>query len=141
MTTYRLSRQILVFLYGLLAFMTLLGLVLVLNVVLRGGDRGPQSVVLVLWLGVLAWVWYAYLRIPYAIHWPEDGTIEITSPLRRLTLAPRDIVSLKGMFLSPGFLKLRHTGGKIILLAQMDGLHEFIIRVKAANPQVEVGAC
>lgn len=140
MKTYRLSRQILLFLYGLLGFMTLLGLILAFNV-FWAGVWGPQFVVLPVWLGVLAWVWYAYLRIPYAIGWREDDTIEIRSPLRRLTLTPQEIVAIKGMFLSPGFLRLKHSGGTVRLMAQMDGLHEFISRVRAANPAVEVKGC
>lgn len=89
-------------------------------------------------IGFLAYAVYLYLCIPHELCWQADGRLEARSPMRTIILDPEDIVSLSGVTFYPGFLRLRHRQGRLLLFAFMDGLEEFISRLKAANPRVEI---
>ena len=137
---YRLSKGILVFIFAILGLMTVAGGVLVWFTATARLAGMPVPLALA-WLGVLAWVWYAYLRIPYEIIQHGDNTLEFRSCLKATVLSLHDIVAIKGMFMSPGFVKIKHTRGAMVLMTQMTGMHEFISSVKTANPHVEVSGC
>jgi hypothetical protein len=52
-----------------------------------------------------------------------------------------EIQSIKPERSQFGFLVIRHTGGKIKILNQFDGFHEFIADVKGNNPLIELRGC
>ncbi len=81
------------------------------------------------------------LSLPYKIMFHQDGTVEFTSVLRCRRVPAREIVSIKPEGTAYGFLVVRTLSSKIRLLAQFDGFHDFLIRLKALNPAVELRGC
>jgi hypothetical protein len=39
-------------------------------------------------------------------------------------------------FFDPCFVTLRHTRGTLVLFPQIEGVHEFVVRLKTLNPSV-----
>ena len=141
MKTYKLSRSILIFIYGLLGMVSLVGVIAVF-LGLKGGDgRLPAQLWFIVWLGVLAWVWYVYGRIPLAITWRDEGVLEFKSLIKTTQVPVPEIIAIKATPLNWGFIKLTYHGGSLRLLTQMTGLYELIGAVKAANPRVEIAGC
>jgi hypothetical protein len=81
------------------------------------------------------------LSLPHKIMFHQDGTIEFISVLRRRSVLARDVVSIKPEGTAYGFLVVRTARSKIRLLAQFDGFHDFLTRLKAINPTVELRGC
>jgi hypothetical protein len=95
----------------------------------------------IFWLGMLSWVWYWILSIPYKIQVHETTEIEFIGLIRRRRIKAMEIQSIKAERSQFGFLVIRHTGGKIKILNQFDGFHEFIADVKGNNPLIELRGC
>jgi hypothetical protein len=139
--TYKLTRPVLIMIYSLLGIVSLAGVVVVF-LGLKGGDgRFPVQPWLIVWFGVMAWVWYVYARIPVAITWRDEGVLEFKSLIRTTQVPVQEIIAIKATPLSWGFLKLTYNGGSLRLLTQMTGLYELIGAVKASNPRVEITGC
>lgn len=136
MKTYKLSRLFVAYLYGALGLMTLCGLWL-FGMVLTG-RLGAPAPLLIGWPAMMAYLWLSYLRIPLRIELTPDNSIVFQSAISRKVLLPSDILSIKSMPLSPGFLTVKHSRGKISLISQIDGLYEFITTTKSLNPSIEV---
>ena len=89
-------------------------------------------------LGVNAlWV----LWIPHKIMLHQDRTVEFTSVFRNRRVPVPEIVSIKPEGTTPGFLVVRTERSKIRLLAQFDGFHDFLTRLKSLNSAVELRGC
>jgi hypothetical protein len=139
--TYKLSRPILIFVYGLLGMVSLFGVIAVFLGLKGDAGRLTAQPWLIVWLGVLAWVWYVYGRIPVAITWRDEGVLEFKSLIRTTQVPVQEIIAIKATPLSWGFIKLTYHGGSLRLLTQMTGLYELIGSVKANNPRVEIAGC
>jgi hypothetical protein len=139
--TYKLSRSILIFVYGLLGMVSLLGVMAVFLGLKGDAGRLTAQPWLIVWLGVLAWVWYIYGRIPLAITWRDEGVLEFKSLIRTTQVPVQEIIAIRATPLSWGFIKLTYHGGSLRLLTQMTGLYELIGAVKANNPRVEIAGC
>ncbi|MCL4504072.1 MAG: hypothetical protein M1438_19790 [Deltaproteobacteria bacterium] len=85
----------------------------------------------------LAWI----LSLPHRITFAGDGTIEFISLLRRRTVRAEEIRSIKPEGSQLGFFMVRTGRGKIRILAQFDGFHDFLTRLKAMHPTVELRGC
>jgi hypothetical protein len=143
MKVYKLVRSLWFFLWALLLFLTGIGVavaVLAGREFTEGSPPGLKGLPLI-WLGILFWIWYFYLKIPFEIRFRDDNLLEFKSVIRTTVVAPRDIISIKGVPLSQGFIKVRHAGGTIRLLCQITGLYELIYTVKTLNPEVEIQGC
>ena len=81
------------------------------------------------------------LGIPHKITFHQDGTVEFTSVLRSRKIPVWEIVSIKPEGTAYGFLVVRTESSNIKLLAQFDGFHDFLTRLKALNPLVELRGC
>ena len=103
--------------------------------------KGPPWFFGVFLLAAIGWNVFWVLSLPHKIELYQDGTIEFVSVLKRRNVQARDIVSIKPDGTSFGFLVVRSAGSKIRLLAQFDGFHDFLARVKALNPTVELRGC
>ena len=141
MKTYKLSRATLIFVYGLLGFVSLIGAIVVFQSFRGGVGRFPVQLLLILWLGVLAWVWMVYARIPVTITWRDEGVLEFKSLVATTQVPVEDFIAIKATPLSWGFIKVTYQGGSLRLLCQITGLHELIGAVKAQNPRVEIEGC
>ena len=97
-----------------------------------GPDRG------LVWLGVLWWLLmlvgcYRQVRVPHTIEVSDAGAIRFVGKFRDSSIQPQDVISVKGGGL---FAEVKHTNGKILLLQQSTGFHEFLTELKRANPSV-----
>lgn len=137
MREFRASATFLVSLYSFLTFLTL-GVLAVFALGLAGSPVGRAFWLLLLALVLLSRAWWVYLKIPFIISVQEDNTLEFKSFLRVDNLAPRDIVAIREKLLLPGFFKIRHTGGKLLLTTQMTDIPELIGLIKKENPAVMV---
>jgi hypothetical protein len=134
---YKLSRATMVFIIAGLGFMTLLGTVATIS------QMGDSSMGMLgksfplLWLFVMGWVWWGYLKIPFEIKIQEDNSIEFHSVLNRIVLSPDKIRCIHGHPLSWGFIKIIHSGGSIQLINQMNNFHDFIQTLRSSNPLID----
>ncbi len=81
------------------------------------------------------------LNLPYRITLAGDGTVEFISLLRRRAVRADEIRSIKPEGGQLGFFVVRTDRTKIRLLAQFDGFHDFLNRLQARHPGVELRGC
>jgi hypothetical protein len=139
MKVYKLGAPTLYVIYAILLILT--GIVLLVTVKSFQDRLTPVPWFFALLLGVMLLVWNFYLRIPFAITRGDDNVLTFKSVLRRTRVAPSDIVSIKAMPLTLGFIKLKHRGGTLRLICQITGLYELIYTVQSLNPAVEIKGC
>jgi hypothetical protein len=139
--TYRVLRLNLIFLYVLLGFLTLLGVFLGYQGFVQPEVPKALRLIEIVWFGVLAWVWFFYLRIPMTITWRDEGVLEFKSPIRTTEVPVADLIAIKAVPLSWGFIRITYNGGSLRLINQITGLYELLGAVKAANPRVEIEGC
>ncbi len=130
-----------IMIFGMLGVFTIVGLLFITGIFQSSNGDGPPRAVGIFWLGIVGWYWYWVLSIPHTIGVSESGNVEFISVIgtRRTTL--RDIKSIKPYSSQFGFLIVKTVSGKIRLLNQFDGFHDFILRLKTANPTVELRGC
>jgi hypothetical protein len=140
MKTYKVPLSTIIFTYGLLGLVSLIAVIGVFLGV--GAEEGllPQPF-LILWLVLLAGVWYFYGRIPVAITWRDDGVLEFKSLMGTIRVPVQEIIAVKSSLMYWGFIKINYNGGSLRLICQMTGLYELLGTVKAHNPQVEITGC
>jgi hypothetical protein len=141
MTTYRLSRAALFFIYGLLGFISVIGVVMFLQGLKDGQGPFPAQPFFILWLGIMAWVWYVYARIPVSITWRDDQVLEFKSIITTTLVPVQDLIAIKATPFSWGFIKITYHSGSLRLICQITGLYELLYTVKTRNPQVEITGC
>jgi hypothetical protein len=117
------------------------GLALSLAPSIFQGPKAPPPLVGVIFLVVLALNLWWILSLPYRITLAGDGTIAFISLWRRRTVRAAEIRSIKPAGSHFGFLAVQTDGGKIRLLAQFDGFHDFLSRLEALHPGVELRGC
>lgn len=131
MKTYKASKNLLFVLFCLV-FLTAVGV----YIGLAKMDETPHLLwFYVSWMGILAWVWYSYLKVPFRITIHDDTSIEFFSIVRRTIISPGQIESLKNW---GALIRIKYKGGKLMIFYQMDGLHDFITTVKSVNPSIEL---
>jgi hypothetical protein len=99
-----------------------------------------------IWFGVLwlLWVlvtWVQSLKMPFRIDVMDDGLLGFISPIGRTEVRPQEIIAIRQKAFQMGFVEVKHTKGKIRMLQQFTGFHEFLSGVKRANPNVEIVGC
>ena len=141
MKTYKVIPLNLIFLYALLGFLTLIAAFVGYQGLMRPQAMGALRFIEIAWFVVLAWIWYYYLRIPMAITWREEGVLTFKSPIRTIEVPVAEIIAIKSLPLSWGFIRITYKGGSLRLINQITGLYELIGAVKAANPLVEIKGC
>jgi hypothetical protein len=139
--TYKVLRLNLVFLYVLLGFLTLIAVFVGYQGFVQ--PEAPKALALmeIVWLVILAGVWFFYLRIPMTITWRDEAVLEFKSPIRTTEVPVADLIAIKAMPLSWGFIRITYNGGSVRLINQITGLYELIGAIKAANPRVEIIGC
>lgn len=124
-----------------LSLFTVGGLLVALGPAIAAWDDGPPWFVGIFWLVILCWLWYLVLSIPRRIVVHPDDQIEFVSVLRRKRFLPLEVKSVKPEATQFGFLLVQTNRGKVRLLNQFDGFHEFLTDLKAKNPSVELRGC
>jgi hypothetical protein len=87
---------------------------------------------------LIAMQWW---RLPTRIQLFEDGRVRFESWVRKTEVNVGDICAIKPGSWSPGYLDVTTRRGKIRILTQYEGFHDFIARVKQLNPTVEIRGC
>ncbi len=141
MTTYRLSRSALIFIYGLLGVVSVIGIVMFLQNFREGRSLVPTQPFLYLWVGIMVWVWYIYARIPVSIAWRDDQVLEFKSIVTTTPVPVQDLIAITATPLNWGFIKIAYHGGSLRLICQITGLYELLYTIKTRNPQVEITGC
>jgi hypothetical protein len=120
------------FFVGLGIFMTIFPFVL--------GKSGPPAFFGIFWIAIAAWNAFRVLRIPHRIILHNDGSIEFISVLRKLKVHAMEVKSIKPEGGTFGFLVVE-AKKKIRILAQFDGFHDFIAKLKTLNPSIVFRGC
>jgi hypothetical protein len=90
----------------------------------------------VLWLAWVAWGMKRYVTMPHTIELTDDGLVKFIGTFHTTVVALSAVVSVQAF--AGQFVYLKHSGGKILLLAQFTGFHEFLTHLKQANSQVSM---
>ena len=142
-TVYKLYLQPGMKLVLALVLIVLVGMGLAIAVLpaLSQSPKAPPPLVglifLVFIVVYLVWI----LGLPYRITFAGDGSIEFISVLRRQTVRAEEIKSIKPEGSQFGFFMVRTDRNKIRILAQFDGFHDFLARLQAMHPNVELRGC
>ena len=140
--SYRLyiQRHLKILFFGMLALFTIIGLLLITGLFQSTKGDGPPRVFGIFWLGMIGWYWYWMLSMPHTIIVSESGHVEFIGVIRKRLTTLREIQSIKpdSQF---GFLTIKTSSGKFRILNQFDEFHDFILRLKTANPAVEIRGC
>jgi hypothetical protein len=117
------------------------GAAIALSPSLFPGPKAPPRLVglliLAIWGLYLCWI----LCLPYRLTLAADGALEFISVWRRRTVRAEEIRSIQPDSCQLGFLLVRTASRKIRILAQFDGFHDFLTRLKAMHPGVELRGC
>ena len=119
---------------------TLVGFLLVSGLLQNAKGEPPQFIG-IFFLAVVAWFWYFVLSIPNKIIVHDNIEIEFVSLIRKKRVSLTDIESIKPQASQFGFLLIKTSHGKIRILNQFDGFHEFISNLKANNPTIQLRGC
>jgi len=125
----------------ILVLFTGVGIFLLWYTIANPVDNTLPPLLAVLWLTAMLLPWIWVLTIPYRIRVDDLGVIELKSIVRTRTLNPADIISIQPDIAQLGFLILKHRGGKIRLIHQFDGFHEFLNHLKSVNPSITLRGC
>jgi hypothetical protein len=120
---------------------TSVGIIIVVGPALFQNGAGPPWFFSLIFLVFIVGCAIRILSIPHRIMLHRDETVEFISVLRRRRVPARAIVSIKPEGTTYGFLVVRADNTKIRLLAQFNGFHDFLNRLKAMNPAVKLRGC
>jgi hypothetical protein len=93
-----------------------------------------------LWLGGLAWNWYAGLtRFAYEVRLSTGGVLSFKTVLREVTIDARDLISVGPAWwdLNGIGLVFRTSSGKVRSFRSMTGLSALIVQLRLFNPTLE----
>ena len=143
MKSYRLSRSHLLLNVFITVVVSVFLILALGKVVFHDGrfDTGGFALAVFLLIG-LGYGWYALvLRMVLEIAIREDGFVEFRSWSGSRNVRITDIESIHSEFYSYGDILIRHSGGTIRVLYNIDGLHEFIWKLRNMNPQLVTWDC
>jgi hypothetical protein len=137
-----LSKPLLGFYFAFFAIFILAALLgVVAGLAGKIGADGPPTWVFALVLAFVLFAAYMWLRFPYEITVSDDARVEFKSIFRTTTTSLSEIVSVQAKRNAVGFVDVVHATGTVHLLNQMDGFHDFVATIKAANPAVTIEGC
>jgi hypothetical protein len=67
--------------------------------------------------------------------------IEFRSIFRRVVVSPNEIKAVRAKRYALGFVDVLHERGKVHLLNQIDGFHDFLATLKSLNPTLKIQGC
>jgi hypothetical protein len=137
-----LAKPLLAFYLVMLAAWVFAGAVgIIVGAIGKFGPDGPPAWIFVIWFCVALFVAYMWLRIPFEIEIHDDNMVEFRSVFRRTISSPLEIKSIRAKPYALGFVDVVHQKGRVHLLSQMDGFHDFISTIKLLNPAVKIEGC
>jgi hypothetical protein len=127
---------------GMPIVMAIAGVGVLIFVVSSAEIAAPVAVpFLLVWVGFVGFFAYQMLRMPSTIEWQSNGTVVFRGLIRSLSVPISEIQSIRPRGNGLGFLEIRFAGGRLQLLNQFDEFHDFLSRLKAENPKVELRGC
>ena len=87
---------------------------------------------------ILFYTWYFSVAISYMIEVGDDGSVELTSFRRIITLSVQHIAMVEGPHFAIGFIRFRLEREKAYLfcLVHDDALRRVLSAMRAANPEI-----
>jgi hypothetical protein len=144
MKTYHLyiQRTLKVMIVVILVFLVVISLLLFSGALKDKRGNGPPWFMGIFFLAVVGFNGYYWvLRIPHRIEVSANSDVEFISLVRRKRIAAREIRSIVPAGSQVGFLVVRTDSGKVHILNQFDGFHDFLLWLKTNNPSVELRGC
>lgn len=136
-----LSKFLIFIVFGMLGIFAIMGIAFILGFGGHTRGDGPPRVIGIIWLAIALGNGYWILSIPHRIEVSNSGEIEFISLMKRKRFRPIEILSIRPQSGHVSFLSIKTARGKIRILNQFDGFHEFITNLKAQNPTVELHGC
>src|SRR2546429_265241 len=116
-----LAKPLLVFYLFMLAAWVFAGLIgIILGAMAKFGSDGPPVCAFVIWLCGALFVAYMWLRIPFEIKIDDANMIEFRSILRRATVSPHEIKSVRAKLFFFGFVDIPPQPPLFPLLSHID---------------------
>jgi hypothetical protein len=141
---FRVSRRTLVYRYLLLLVLSLIGaflLSLLIPMAVSGRDY-LIGALLVLWALALLRYWAFLLSMPHRISLAEDEWLILESLFRTRKVKRSEIAAIHVSPYYPSYLRIITSANKTFpMLNHVDGLHDLILRIKNANPDLETKGC
>lgn len=132
-----MSRPRSFFILGSLMLTGLLGCFLLAGIVFPWMNRPRWALGLIL-LIACGYEWYRLLSTASCVRLFEDGKIEFISVFKTWRLSVYALTSIEPQRRSNFYLLVRHQEGEIRLFNRVEGLREFLERLKSLNQAVEV---
>lgn len=137
-----LAKPLLVFYLVVLSACVIAGVVgIVIGALGKFGPSGPPTWMFGIFLGFALFNAYMWLRFPFVIKIRDDNLIEFRSIFRRVVVSANEIKAVRAKRYAMGFIDVVHERGKVRMLNQMDGFHEFLATLKTLNPAVKIQGC
>ncbi len=80
-------------------------------------------------------------RFPCCLCQRAGDSFRGRSPSPSLSISPVEIKSVRAKPYALGVVDVVHQNGRVHLLSQMDGFHDFISTIKSLNPEVKIEGC
>jgi hypothetical protein len=135
-----IQRHLKILMIGMLTVFSIIGLLFLSGIFQTAQGDGPPRLVGIVWIGIIGLYSYWVLSLPHTIIVSQSGKVEFMSVLRKRQTTLREIQSIKPDT-QYGFLIVRTSSRKIRILNQFDEFHDFLARLKAANPNVKLQGC
>jgi len=142
--SFRVSKISIIYRYLSLALLTLVGgiLLYILMPMMMTSRDYVFLAILALWALALLRYWVFLLDMPYRIVLTGGQPIAFVSLLRTRRIGAADIRAFNVSPVYSSFLRvLTSRRKKVSLINHITGLHQLIILVKQANPQMETKGC
>lgn len=137
-----LAKPLLVFYLVVLSAWVVAGVVgIVVGALGKFRPSGPPTWMFGIFLGFAFFNAYMWLRFPFVIKIRDDNLIEFRSIFRRVVVSANEIKAVRAKRYAMEFIDVVHERGKVRLLNQMDGFHEFLATLKTLNPAVKIQGC
>jgi len=98
-------------------------------------ELGPLVWFAVAWFAFMLYGCYQMVTMPHTIEVTDAGMIRFGGTFKTTVVAPLGVVSVKA---SGAFVQLKHAKGKIVMLHQFTGFHEFVTELKQRNGSVRL---
>lgn len=135
-----IQRHLKILMIGMLVIFSVIGLLFISGLFQSAKGDGPPRFVGIFWFAIIFWNGYWVLSLPHTIVVSESGQVEFIGVIRKRQTKFREIQSIKPDN-QYGFLIVKTGSGKFRILNQFDEFHDFILRLKTANPAVELRGC
>jgi hypothetical protein len=103
--------------------------------------NSPPGVLAVFLIGIPCLLWFRVLTTPHRITLDVDGTATFISVIRSRQFHLREVESIRPTGTEFGFFKIDFGRGKQKFLGQFTDFHDFVARLRDANPNAIILGC